>query len=83
MRCFALFVSEALHLPLWLQVTTARTYRGTVAFQLPKPRFVFAFDGALLPFTYNGDRFVLLALLPRMNPREDHTVQPPYFNLTT
>ena len=55
---------------------------------VPKPRFVFAFDGALLPFTYNGDKFVLLALLPRMNPREDHTVQLPYhsvkeLNLTT
>ena len=55
---------------------------------VPKPRFVFAFDGAWLPFTYNGDKFVLLALLPRMNPREDHTVQLPYhsvkeLNLTT
>ena len=38
--------------------------------------FEFAFDGALLPFTYSGDRFVLFALLPRRKPRT--TVQPPY-----
>ena len=55
---------------------------------VPKPRFVFAFDGALLPFTYNGDKFVLLALLPRRKPRTDRTVQPPFhsvkeLNLTT
>ena len=31
--------------------------------------FVFAFDGELLPFIVNGDRFVLLALLPRRKPR--------------
>lgn len=49
--------------------------------------FVFAFEGELLAFTYNGDRFVLLALLPRRKPRTDGTVQPPYhskeLNLTT
>jgi hypothetical protein len=53
------------------------------AFQLPKPMFVFAFEGELLAFIVNGDRFVLLALLPRRKPRTDRTVQPPYFNLTT
>ena len=58
------------------------------AFQLPKPMFVFAFEGELLAFIVNGDRFVLLALLPRLKPRTDRTVQPPYhsvkeLNLTT
>ena len=48
------------------------------AFQLPKPMFVFAFEGALLAFIVNGDRFVLLALLPRRKPRTDGSVQPPY-----
>lgn len=76
-------VSEALHLPLWLQVTTARAYRFLSAYQLPKPMFVFAFEGELLAFIVNGDSFVLLALLPRRKPRTDRTVQPPYFNLTT
>ena len=38
--------------------------------------FEFVFEGALLPFTYNGDRFVLFALLPRRKPRT--SVQPPY-----
>lgn len=33
--------------------------------------FVFAFEGELLPFIVNGDRFVLLALLPRRKPRTD------------
>ena len=50
--------------------------------------FVFAFEGALLAFIVNGDRFVLLALLPRRKPRTDGSVQPPYhsvkeLNLTT
>jgi hypothetical protein len=31
--------------------------------------FEFAFEGELLPFIVNGDRFVLLALLPRRKPR--------------
>ena len=31
--------------------------------------FVFAFEGALFALTYNGDRFVLFALLPRRKPR--------------
>ena len=58
------------------------------ALQLPKPMFVFAFEGELLAFIVNGDRFVLLALLPRRKPRTDRTVQPPYhsveeLNLTT
>ena len=44
--------------------------------------FAFEFEGALLAFTYNGDIFVLLALLPRMKPRTDRPVQPPCFNLT-
>ena len=37
--------------------------------------FEFVFEGALLPLTYNGDMFVLLALLPRRKPRT--AVQPP------
>lgn len=58
------------------------------ALQLPKPMFVFAFEGELLAFIVNGDRFVLLALLPRRKPRTDGSVQPPYhsvkeLNLTT
>jgi hypothetical protein len=44
--------------------------------------FVFAFEGALLAFIVNGDRFVLLALLPRRKPRTDRTVQPPYHSLS-
>ena len=52
------------------------------ALHLPKPMFAFEFEGALLAFTYNGDIFVLLALLPRMKPRTDRPVQPPCFNLT-
>lgn len=52
------------------------------AFQLPKPMFVFAFEGELLAFIVNGDRFVLLALLPRRKPRTDRTVQPPYHSLS-
>ena len=43
--------------------------------------FVFAFEGELLAFTYNGDMFVLLALLPRRKPRTDGTVQPPYHSM--
>ena len=31
--------------------------------------FVFAFEGALLAFIVNGDRFMLFALLPRRKPR--------------
>ena len=31
--------------------------------------FVFAFEGELFAFIVNGDRFVLLALLPRRKPR--------------
>ena len=31
--------------------------------------FVFAFEGELLAFIVNGDRFVLFALLPRRKPR--------------
>ena len=58
------------------------------ALQLPKPMFEFVFEGALLALTFNGDRFVLLALKPRRKPRTDRTVQPPYhsvkeLNLTT
>lgn len=74
-------VSEALHLPLWLQVTTARAYRFLSALQLPKPMFEFAFEGELLAFIVNGDRFVLLALLPRRKPRTDGSVQPPYHSV--
>ena len=43
--------------------------------------FVFAFEGALLAFIVNGDRFVLLALLPRRKPRTDRSVQPPCHSL--
>jgi len=39
------------------------------AYQLPKPMFEFAFEGELLAFIVNGDRFELFALLPRRNPR--------------
>ena len=45
--------------------------------QVPKPTPVYAFEGELLAFIVNGDRFVLLALLPRRKPRTDLTVQPP------
>jgi hypothetical protein len=50
--------------------------------------FVFAFEGELFAFIVNGDRFVLLALLPRRKPRTDGSVQLPYhsvieLNLTT
>ena len=40
-----------------------------------------AIEGALLAFIVNGDRFVLLALLPRRKPRTDGTVQPPYHSV--
>ena len=43
-------VSEALHLPLRAQVKHSRTYIRT-ALQLPNAKFVFVFEGALLPFT--------------------------------
>lgn len=33
--------------------------------------FEFVFEGALFALTYNGDRFVLFALLPRRKPRPD------------
>jgi len=51
-----------------------------MAIYVPKPMFVFAFEGALLALTYNGDRLLLLALLPRRKPRTDKVleVQPPY-----
>ena len=39
------------------------------ALHVPKPMFVFEFEGALLAFIVNGDRFVLFALLPRRKPR--------------
>ena len=39
------------------------------ALQLPKPMFEFVFEGELFAFIVNGDRFVLLALLPRRKPR--------------
>ena len=39
------------------------------ALHVPKPMFVFAFEGALFAFIVNGDRFVLFALLPRRKPR--------------
>ena len=51
------------------------------ALQLPKPMFEFAFEGELLAFIVNGDRFVLLALLPRRKPRTDGSVQPPYHSV--
>ena len=49
-----------------------------LALHVPKALFVFAFEGALLAFIVIGDRFVLLALLPRRKPRTDGSVQPPY-----
>ena len=51
------------------------------AYQLPKPMFEFVFEGELLAFIVNGDRFVLLALLPRRKPRTDRTVQLPYHSV--
>lgn len=39
--------------------------------------FVFVFAGELFAFIVNGDRFELLALLPRRKARTDRTVQPP------
>lgn len=56
---------------------------GRYGYQLPKAMFEFAFEGALLAFIVNGDRFELLALLPRRKPRTDRTVQPPCLNLTS
>jgi len=75
---FRSHVSEALHLPFWLQVTQPKGLIDTVCVQLPKPMFAFVFEGELLAFIVNGDRFVLLALLPRRKPRTDGAVQPPY-----
>ena len=43
--------------------------------------FVFVFEGELFAFIVNGDRFVLLALLPRRKPRTDRTVQLPYHSV--
>lgn len=43
--------------------------------------FEFVFEGELLPFIVNGDRFVLLALLPRKKPRTDRSVQLPYHSV--
>lgn len=43
--------------------------------------FVFAFEGELLAFIVNGDRFVLLALLPRRKPRTDGLARLPYHSL--
>ena len=82
LTCSALYVSEALHLPLHAQVQAIEgLYVSAYAvgfLHVPKPMFVFAFEGELLPFIVNGDRFVLLALLPRRKPRTDGSVQPPY-----
>ena len=58
-----------------------RWHRNILDLQLPKPMFVFAFEGELLAFIVNGDRFVLLALLPRRKPRTDGSVQPPYHSV--
>ena len=41
---------------------------------VPKPMFVFAFEGALLAFTVHGERFALFALLPRRNPRTERSI---------
>ena len=41
---------------------------------VPKPMFVFAFEGALLAFTVHGERFALFALLPRRNPRTERFI---------
>lgn len=40
-----------------------------MAYLVPNAMFVFVFEGALLPLTHNGDRFVLFTLLPRRKPR--------------
>ena len=82
LRCFALYVSEALHLPLLAQVGAMEglylfccvgnaTYFDCLALQLPNAMFVFVFEGALFALTYNGDRFVLFTLLPRRKPRTE------------
>ena len=52
-----------------LRSKQSRAYRFLFAYQLPKPMFEFAFEGELLAFIVNGDRFELFALLPRRNPR--------------
>ena len=65
---FRSLISEALHLPLGLRSQDFEDLY-VLAFQLPNPMFVFAFEGALFALTYNGDRFVLFALLPRRKPR--------------
>lgn len=39
-----------------------------------KPMFEFEFEGELLPFIVNGDRFELLALLPRRKPRTERDI---------
>ena len=51
-------------------VRRARYFRRLVT----KPMFEFEFEGELLPFIVNGDRFVLLALLPRRNPRTERDI---------
>lgn len=48
-----------------------RWYRNILDLQLPKPMFVFAFEGELLAFIVSGERTLLLALLPRRKPRTD------------
>lgn len=85
---FDSYFSQALHSPL-----LPRSEHGglikRVAIHVPKPMFEFAFEGALLAFTLSGDRLLLLALLPRIQPRTDKglEVQLPYrfkdLNLTT
>ena len=52
-----------------LLVFLAGKPRGAVALYVPNAMFVFVFEGALFALTYNGDRFVLFALLPRRKPR--------------
>ena len=49
-------------------VYIGRAYIGAM---VTKPMFEFEFEGELLAFNVNGDRFELLALLPRRNPRTE------------
>lgn len=60
---------------LYLVLTVAMTSQHTELWRgVTKPMFVFEFEGELLPFIVNGDRFELLALLPRRKPRTERSI---------
>ena len=69
LACSALYVSEALHLPLMHRSMQVGDLYHSMAYHLPKAMYVIAYEGVLFALTYNGDRFVLFALLPRRKPR--------------